>query len=114
MSNEKQSGDCKNCNSHEKKQIEEMAKVMCGGCADGKECMQCLCADWYKAEKLYNTGYRKQSEGEWIEERYIDEKRSDFKCSVCEYDDTFYRNSIHRFYKYCPNCGARMSGGKNE
>ena len=44
------------------KQIEEMAKVMCGGCTDNKECMRCLCADWYNAETLYNAGYRKQSE----------------------------------------------------
>ena len=44
------------------KQIEEIAKVMCGGCPDNKECMHCLCADWYKAEDLYNAGYRNQSE----------------------------------------------------
>lgn len=44
------------------KQIEEMAKVMCGGCYDGKECMHGLCADWYKAEKLYNANYRKLTE----------------------------------------------------
>lgn len=44
------------------KQIEEIAKVICGGCPDNKECMHCLCADWYKAESLYNAGYRKQSE----------------------------------------------------
>ena len=62
------------------------------------------------AESLYNADYRKQSEGEWIEERYIDDKRSDFKCSVCEYDDTFYRNLVNRFYKFCPNCGAKMKG----
>ena len=51
-------------NLNENKQVEEMAKVMCGGCADGKECMQCLCADWYRAEKLYNANVRKQSDGE--------------------------------------------------
>ena len=44
------------------KQIEEIAKVMCGGCPDNKECIHCLCADWYRAEALYNAGYRKQSE----------------------------------------------------
>ena len=44
------------------KQIEEIAKVICGSCPDNKECMHCLCADWYKAESLYNAGYRKQSE----------------------------------------------------
>ena len=44
------------------KQIEEIAKAMCGGCSDNKECIHCLCADWYKAESIYNAGYRKQSE----------------------------------------------------
>ena len=44
------------------KQIEEIAKAMCGGCPDNKECIHCLCADWYRAEALYNAGYRKQSE----------------------------------------------------
>lgn len=44
------------------KEIEEIAKVMCGGCPNNKECMHCLCADWYRAEALYNAGYRKQSE----------------------------------------------------
>lgn len=42
-------------------QIEEMARILCeNGC---KECIQTLCADWYKAERLYNAGYRKQSDG---------------------------------------------------
>lgn len=51
--------------------------------------------------------------GEWIEESYIDEKRSDFMCSVCEFDDTFYKNSMS-FYKYCPYCGAKMDGTPKE
>jgi hypothetical protein len=57
------------------KQIEEMAKVMCGGCANGKECMQCLCADWYRAEKLYDADYRKQSEWISVEDRLPDNHR---------------------------------------
>lgn len=44
------------------KEIEEIAKAMCAGCPDNKECMHCLCADWYRGEALYNAGYRKQSE----------------------------------------------------
>ena len=44
------------------KQIEEIAKVMCGGCHNGKECMRCLCADWYRAEMLYDANYRKIDE----------------------------------------------------
>ena len=94
---------------NKEKQIEEMAEYIFGNAITHdtrfKEDCRSIAID------LYNANYRKQSEGEWIEERYIDEKRSDFKCSVCEYDDTFYRNSIHRFYKYCPYCGAKMKGG---
>ena len=44
------------------KQIEEMAKVMCGGCPDNKQCMRCLCATWYNAEDLYKAGYRKEDD----------------------------------------------------
>ena len=54
------------------------------------------------AEYLYNAGYRKQSEGEWIDckskmlwgETY-------YKCSNCE-----SRSPIR--FNYCPNCGAKM------
>ena len=53
------------------KQIDEMAKLICtfpqcinyniiGGC----KASECNIAD--KAEALYNAGYRKQKEGEWI------------------------------------------------
>jgi hypothetical protein len=49
------------------KQIEEMAMILCrGGC---EKCIQTLCADWYKAERLYEAGYRKQSEWISAEER---------------------------------------------
>ena len=44
------------------KQIEEMAKVMCGGCPDNNQCMCCLCATWYNAEVLYKAGYRKEDD----------------------------------------------------
>lgn len=54
-------GETKDSDRREK-QIEAIAKVICGGCPDNKECMHCLCADWYRAEALYNAGYRKQSE----------------------------------------------------
>lgn len=60
------------------------------------------------AKHLYNVGYRKQSEGEWVSNRQTDE----YICSLC--------NGIapvdcekERFYKsnFCPNCGAKMKGG---
>lgn len=51
------------------KQIEEMAKVMCGyygteKCYDCRYC--CDCHIKQEANRLCNAGYRKQSEGEWI------------------------------------------------
>ena len=59
----------------QEKQIEEMAKAICehyvkGGCG---RCPDCFCDG--DALKLYNAGYRKQSEAEWIsvEERLPDE-----------------------------------------
>ena len=56
--------DAKQCvseietSSEDETHIEKMARVMCGGCASGKECMRSLCADWYKAEALYEAGCR--------------------------------------------------------
>ena len=54
---------------------------------------------------LYDAGYRKKSEGEWIKDntRKFENK---YNCSVCDY----------RFFgiptPYCPNCGAKMGGGE--
>ena len=76
------------------KQIEEIRKdvfAAFGGYAKWEEDWQSL------AEAIYNAGYRKQSEGEWI-------GIWDYECSVCnEYNDIKT--------KYCPNCGAKMKGG---
>ena len=93
------------------KQIEEMANAMCN-IGEGS-CQECAskwdfvsvpkCDLVARATKLYNAGYRKQSEGEW--------KRGDmptyggYKCSVCG------GNTIHYKATYCPNCGAKMKGG---
>lgn len=48
------------------------------------------------ANEIYNAGYRKQSDGEWL-------GVWDYECSAChEYHDIKT--------KYCPNCGAKMKG----
>ena len=66
------------------------------------------------AENLYNAGYRKQSEGEWIK------TETNYTCSTCnfnviswsgEYDGFECERSIC-LMKYCPNCGAKMQGGE--
>lgn len=63
----------------------------------------------FLAEALYNAGYRKQKEGEWITSDIPQEK---YVCSVCGgscwyYD---YQGDVAKS-KYCPNCGAKMKGG---
>jgi hypothetical protein len=69
----------------EKKQIEEMARIICGLCTkegclcDGGYC-NFNCHDYERAKRLYNAGYRKQSVGHWfiLEYEY-------FTCSNCGY-----------------------------
>ena len=52
-------------------------------------------------EHLYNAGYRKQSEGEWITEG---NELKNTACSICgHWVETPYGKT-----PYCPNCGAKM------
>ena len=78
------------------KQIEGIIEAM------GKSCASCF--GYGEAELIYNAGYRKQSEGEWIATGIfeLDNIYSGWKCSVCGY--IFCWNKTN----YCPNCGARM------
>ncbi len=96
------------------KQIEEMIKTLC--CDYGTKCGGCgcmpLCAIIEHCKDLYNAGYRKQSEGEWIYHECVssyDGAISGYSCSCCNafiheevYEDTSFPN------QYCPNCGAKM------
>ena len=97
------------------KQIEEMALDICKSrlvAEDGDACRKCRqhnnCLYQEIAYGLYNAGYRKQSEGEWIDKH----------CSHCGEELLFTRGgnafaTTFRQYKtkYCPNCGAKMKGG---
>lgn len=78
---------------NKEKQIEEMAKVI------AKADDTCLVKTI--AERLYNAGYRKQSEGEWIENRKV---CSQPYCSVC--------GAIGNKGSYCSHCGSKMKGGE--
>lgn len=99
--------------SYDKQQIEEMAKVLCNHCAgreypctiakSGKMCR----AIYREAEALYNDGYRKQSEGEWK----LGKSGCMYFCSSCGYAA---HPREEEEWSYCPACGARMKGEKNE
>ena len=95
------------------KQIEEMAKVMCDrckvifDCTSTEMCSECT-AD---AEALYNAGYRKQSEGEWIFKEYGEDTYTNltriYECSLCGRTIECLNEAVE---PYC-HCGAKMKGG---
>lgn len=87
----------------ENKQIDGMARLMCKYYADDPNC--CRCPDcWVRdeAKVLYEAGYRKQSEGEWIKYPH----GSGIYCSLCKHKRRY--RDIHD--AFCPNCGAKMKG----
>ena len=68
------------------------------------------------AEVLYNAGYRKQSEGEWVGEAdgYADGELvyDVWHCSECNHCIDDGTDDPDLLPNFCPNCGAKMSGGK--
>jgi DNA-directed RNA polymerase subunit RPC12/RpoP len=92
------------------KQIEEMAKVL--EITERKK-MDSHCdlpsVEEY-ATDLYNAGYRKQCEGEWIDKYQGMYANQLYKCSVCG-ETAFHDDKRWFLTNFCPNCGAKMKGG---
>jgi hypothetical protein len=57
------------------------------------------------AEALYNAGYRKQKEGEWVY-RENEFGNAYYACSICDCQTRYKEN-------YCSSCGAKMKGADN-
>ena len=113
------------------KQIEEMAKItanaieemVCKKCEDcrwnGSGSKDADCTDYVCAEALYNAGYRKQSEGEWIDQHNGKYDNPIYVCSLCrkgtllkpDIDELGNMKMIQALSTFCPNCGAKMKGG---
>lgn len=95
-----------------KEQIEEIYEVLVTDC--GMPCPECdyegddLCVAHRKAEALYNAGYRKQKEGEWIEHSEIGAMNNAWECSACHWKTVSFTEMKHS--NFCPNCGANMKG----
>lgn len=98
---------------NEKQAIEEMAKVLEKAKIDAHTTIGSMnngFGMWY-ATAVYNTGYRKQKEGEWIKHP------CSYECTVC--NNEFVVDGYAEDYDaiedwdlhYCPNCGAHMKGG---
>lgn len=105
-----------------KEQIEEMAKEIClatqktnysckSMCKKQGSCAYCI----VMAESLYNAGYRKQKEGEWIGQAdgYADGELvyDVWYCSECNHCIDDGTDDAGLLPNYCPNCGAHMRGG---
>ena len=86
------------------KQIKEMARTLCGEKEHTcEECDSYECEFWIESSVLYNAGYRKQSEGEWIWKS--NGYRKCLHCSCCGNQEEWET-------AFCPNCGAKMKGGE--
>ena len=98
------------------KKIEEMAQDIAqviddvhAGCrlTDCEDCRYFKydledCKSYAIAERLEALDYRKQVQGEWIEEGCNNQ------CSVCGYESIYWIECKN----YCANCGAKMKGAE--
>lgn len=64
--------------------------------------------------ELYDDGYRKQNEGEWIDKPTGAYGRMQSWCSACGKHSGIGGIESNRHKPYCPNCGAKMKGADNE
>lgn len=68
------------------------------------------------AKHLYEKGYRKQSEGEWIAKDNINGRCSIAICSNCGTTKGLAVllpiETVTRNFPYCEKCGAKMKGGE--
>jgi rubrerythrin len=93
----------------EKQAIDEMAKVIERTEQIAREFTGALPSPTMFAKDLYWHGYRKQSEGEWVQS---EDWQYDYICSVC--GNTAHKGDYGNYdslSKFCPNCGAKMKGG---
>ena len=99
-------------------QIEEMAKVLMDTINEN----HCSVSMRKLAESLYNSNYRKQSEGEWIDRYNSDFANPIYMCSVCgkgtllkpHINELDNMEMVQALSSFCPHCGAKMKGGEAE
>lgn len=84
---------------NKEKQIDEMVMLMTEG----------ACSSVEDVVRLYNAGYRKQSEGEWV-----DSLKGYCQCSNCRTSfETLPTTSMFKLNnRFCRKCGAKMKGGE--
>ena len=93
------------------KQIEEMASVLENAKIDALATIGSMnhgFGVWY-AQALYNAGYRKQSESEWVMIPVDGVAR--YRCGNINCCLLIPFGAQPSEMAYCPNCGAKMGGG---
>ena len=88
----------------DKQAIEEMAHIVSNSIMTWANEMPPISNPHFVATNLYNAGYRKQSEGEWIDANPNGAVYK-FTCTLCG------ETKLGKGTPYCPNCGAKMKGG---
>lgn len=98
-----------------KEQIEEMARIAQRGideqtdrcpypdCQHKHSDVSCDACEATNA--LYNAGYRKQKEGEWIWTENGEEDYEQYWVCSCCHEKSYWES------KFCSDCGAKMKGG---
>lgn len=102
-----------------KEQIEEMAKSVDEALIHNVSWNSNNGVIAYSAEgiarELFDDGYRKQKEGEWIAKDNFNGRCSIATCSNCGIEKAFAAlvkpETIAELYPYCQKCGAKMKGG---
>lgn len=94
------------------KEIDELENFL-SGC--GESNIECI-SNWLTqdqirevAEQLWDAGYRKKKDAEWILHSSIYDYEVDtYRCSGC---GAVIRSDEKSRMRYCPGCGAKMEGG---
>lgn len=107
------------------KLIEEMAKVIHESDKIDNNILPSSLADCVikhggtrtnEAVALYEAGYRKQSEGEWVIQFLYGYNYDDYYYLTCSKCGASFRDihaaAIPKIYRYCSVCGAKMKGGE--
>lgn len=111
-------------------QIEGMSRDICPLNVPCEECTMLAkqmgqsknqyCKPLQYAKRAYEKGWRKQSEGEWIDRYKGKYANSLYVCSICD-GKSLLANHMNELLTptvkqiltpYCPHCGAKMKGGE--
>lgn len=100
------------------KQIEETRKDLIEIFDEEYEKRRIITAD-FTAIKMTAKGYRKQIEGEWIDQFKGEFVNPIHVCSLCgkgtllkpHINELGNMEMVSALSSYCPNCGAKMKGG---